>query len=226
MLVAYVVVHAADGTLVGVTTTAAARCIVVAAATTTCGNATQHTQRRQAQQSRPEPANTSSRRQAVAETGQRLRAQYLWRFNAFDQERSSAVLFSIGGDVFVVRAIFSHADQLTASAFEVFDDQLRLVRIAAFQGDVQVFAHALDGDVFRGNAVGAFGEDVLAALYCFDAHRLAVFNGGKLHRLGNGLAVYDGDVDYVSVQVLLPLISQDGLLTGHAGVQVNQPSCS
>ena len=126
----------------------------------------------------------------------------------------------------MVRAVFGDADQLATAAFEVFNDQLRLVRVATLEGNVQVFANALDSDVFRGNTVGAFGQNVLAALYRFDAHRLAIVSGGKLHRLGNGLAVYYGNVDYVSVQVLLPLIGQGGLRTGQAGVRVNQPSCS
>ena len=225
LFIADIVVNAADGTLIGITS---ARHIIVAAAIIAgCGiNATQHTQSRQAQQSRPEPANTGSRRQAVAETGQRLRAQDLRRFNALDQEGSGAVLFGIGGNVFVVRAVFSHANQLAATAFEIFNNQLRLIGIAAFECDVQVFADALDGDVFWRNAVGAFGQNIFATLYRFDAHRLAVFGGGQFHRLGNSFAVYYGNVDYVSVQVLLPLISQDGLRTGRAGVQVNQPSCS
>lgn len=90
---------------------------------------------------------------------------------------------------------------------------------------MQIFANALER-VFRGNTVGAFGQNVLATLYRFDAHGLAVVSGGKLHRRGNGLAVYYGKVDYVSAKILLPLIGQSGLRTGQADVRVNQPSCS
>ena len=69
LLGADIVVHATKGALIS---TSATRSIVAIAVIIACCSidATHHTQRGQAQQSRPEPAYTGSRHQAVAETRQ------------------------------------------------------------------------------------------------------------------------------------------------------------
>ena len=191
LLVAHVIVSAADRTFVAV---GAAGFIFLVVITGSRINATQQAQGAEAQQGRPEPTNAVAGHQAIGKTGQWLSTQHLWRFNAFVQERRRAVLVTVGGDVRVVRTVFGNTDQLAATAFKIFDDQLRLIRVSAFERDVQVFAHTLDGDVFRGDPFFTFSQDVFATLYRFDAHRKTGFGGTEVHRLGNRLAVYDGDI--------------------------------
>ena len=172
--------------------------VVIAAITIAGPCRAAHRQRTQAQQRRPEPAHTGGGDQAIKDA-QFFTARHLRRRNAVHEKGHFVILLGIGGDIGVVGAVFDHTHQLALGIKEAFDDQLGLVWVSAFQGNMQVFAYTLDGDFFRGNAFVTFGQHVLAVCNSFDAHRLALGVGPQLGGLGNGLTIDYGHIHYVCV---------------------------
>ena len=156
----------------------------------------------QPEQGRPEPADAIAGDQAVAKTDQFVGTQHLRRGRAVMQKGCCPILITIGRDVLVIGAIFTDTDQLALAFEEAFDDQLRLIRAGAFGGHMQVVADTLDGNVFRSDwFITALGKNVFAVLHGLDTYRLTLLGGAKLHRLGNGFAVHNGDVHCVCVHL-------------------------
>ena len=70
------------------------------------------------------------------------------------------VVVTVGGDVLVPLTVFALTHQLTWVIEIVFNDQLWLILISAFQHDEQVFAYAFQRNVFWRDAIFPFSKNV------------------------------------------------------------------
>ena len=104
------------------------------------------------------------------------------------------------GHVVVVQAVFGLADQGGSAgvAVVVLDDQVGLVDVVAFEGDVQILANALAGDVLGRAPVGLVDQFVTHELLRLQAQRLAprAIAGLKLMLRQRLADVVDVDLDF------------------------------
>ena len=85
--------------------------------------------------------------------------------------------------------VLSFTYQLTWFIEETFNNQLRLFGISAFQYDVQVFAHSLNGDVFRCNAILTFSQNIFGTFNRLDFNRLPHLLSAQRFGFDNGVVI-------------------------------------
>ena len=100
--------------------------------------------------------------------GDALPAQCQGRRLAVGHQQRAGEAFAIGTHVAVKQVVFGHAIELAIHALveETFDGQIRL--FAPFEGNLQVVADALDGDVLWRNVAIFNLEKILGRSLCLD----------------------------------------------------------
>uniref|UniRef100_A0A1I9YKH1 Uncharacterized protein n=1 Tax=Paraburkholderia sprentiae WSM5005 TaxID=754502 RepID=A0A1I9YKH1_9BURK len=104
------------------------------------------------------------------------------------------VILAVCSDIFVIRPVFSQADQRAFIAVKVFDDQLRLVELRPFQADQKFLAGTAYGNVLRTMASVVLGQNQLAALDGADMNGCALRRTAQFDRLLDRVAVDNGQL--------------------------------
>ena len=112
------------------------------------------------------------------------------------------IIIAIGGDVFMPLAVFTFTDQFTRIIEVVFDNQLRLIFIRAFQHNEQVFTDAFQGNVFWRDAILAFRKNVFRIRDGFNFDGTANFFTAQNVGFDNRIFIYDCNIYWLEIHSL------------------------
>ncbi len=112
------------------------------------------------------------------------------------------VIITVGGDVFMPLTIFPFTDQFTRIIKVVFDNQLRLIFISAFQHDEQVFTDTFQGNVFWRNAAFPFSKNVFCIRDGFNFDGTAYFFTAQNVGFDNRIFINDCNIYWLEIHSL------------------------
>ncbi|MDH6150913.1 hypothetical protein [Paraburkholderia sp. WSM4179] len=104
------------------------------------------------------------------------------------------IILAVRSDIFVIRPVFTQADQLAFIAVEVLNDQLRLVELRPFQADQKILAGASHGNVFGAVAGLALGQNEFATFDGAYTNGSALRGPAQFNSLLDGAAVDNGQL--------------------------------